>query len=75
MVARVTAEIERVLDGLNAGPGDIALTQGAAGGDLIFAEACSKRGVRMQLLLPLPEPDFIDAVSYTHLTLPTSDLV
>ena len=60
MVARVTAEIERVLDGLNAGPGDIALTQGAAGGDLIFAEACIKRGVRMQLLLPLPEPDFID---------------
>ena len=61
MVARATAEIERVLDGLKAGPGDIALTQGAAGGDLIFAEACVKRGVRMQLLLPLPEPDFIEA--------------
>ena len=61
MVARATAEIERVLDGMKAGPGDIALTQGAAGGDLIFAEACIKRGVRVQLLLPLPEPDFIDA--------------
>ena len=68
MVARATAEIERVLDGLKAGPGDIALTQGAAGGDLIFAEACIKRGVRMQFLLPLPEPDFIDAS-----VLPSSD--
>lgn len=68
MVARATAEIERVLDGLKAGPGDIALTQGAAGGDLIFAEACIKRGVHMQLLLPLPEPDFIDAS-----VLPSSD--
>jgi hypothetical protein len=61
MVARASAEIERVLDHLQAGPQDIALTQGAAGGDLIFAEACVKRGVRMQLLLPLPEPDFIEA--------------
>ena len=61
MVARATAEIERVLDDLKAGPEDIALTQGAAGGDLIFAEACVARGVRMQLLLPLPEPDFIEA--------------
>jgi hypothetical protein len=61
LVARATAEIERVLDHLQAGPQDIALTQGAAGGDLIFAEACLKRGVRMQLLLPLPEPDFIEA--------------
>ncbi len=56
-----TAAIEGTLDGLKAGPGDLALTQGAAGGDLIFAEACVKRGVRMQLLLPLPEPDFIEA--------------
>ena len=61
MVARATAEIEGVLDALQAGPEDIALTQGAAGGDLIFAEACVNRGVRMHLLLPLPEPDFIEA--------------
>ena len=60
MVPRATAEIERVLDKLQAGPQDLALTQGAAGGDLIFAEACVKRGVRLQLLLPLPEPDFIE---------------
>ncbi|MDQ7747394.1 TRAFs-binding domain-containing protein [Hydrogenophaga pseudoflava] len=61
MVPRATAEIERVLDELQAGPGDLALTQGAAGGDLIFAEACARRGVRLQLLLPLPEPEFIES--------------
>ena len=60
MVPRASAENDKVLDELKAGPGDIALTQGAAGGDLIFAEACVKRGVRLQLLLPLPEPEFIE---------------
>ena len=54
-----TARIEAALDALGAGAGDLALTQGAAGGDLIFAEACRARGVRVQLLLPLPEPQFI----------------
>jgi hypothetical protein len=34
--------------------------QGASGGDLLFAEACVSRGVRLQLLLPLPEPEFIE---------------
>lgn len=61
MVPRATSEIDRVLDELQAGPGDVALTQGAAGGDLIFAETCARRGVRLQLLLPLPEPEFIEA--------------
>ncbi|MBE0546545.1 MAG: DUF4071 domain-containing protein [Rubrivivax sp.] len=61
LVPRATAAIERVLDEMQAGSGDIAFTQGAAGGDLIFAEACVRRGVRVQLLLPLPEPEFIEA--------------
>ena len=61
MVPRATAEIERVLDELQAGSGDLALTQGAAGGDLIFAEACARRGVRLQLLLPSQEPEFIES--------------
>ncbi|HWH82245.1 MAG TPA: tetratricopeptide repeat protein, partial [Burkholderiaceae bacterium] len=43
------AAIERVLDQLDAGERDLALTQGAAGGDLLFAEACAKRGVKLQL--------------------------
>jgi len=54
------AAIERVLDQLGAGEHDLALTQGAAGGDLLFAEACAKRGVKLQLMLPFPEPEFIE---------------
>ena len=55
-----TAAIGKALDQLSAGEGDLALTQGASGGDLIFAEACVERGVRTQLLLPLEEPEFIE---------------
>ena len=53
------AAIRKALDRLGAGPDDLALTQGASGGDLIFAEACQVRGVRLQLLQPFPEAEFI----------------
>jgi tetratricopeptide (TPR) repeat protein len=52
--------LQQVLDALGAGEGDLLLTQGAAGGDLMCAEACRERGVRVQLLLPLEEPEFIE---------------
>ncbi|MEQ1847215.1 MAG: hypothetical protein ABL983_16725, partial [Nitrospira sp.] len=52
-------KIAEALDQLGAGPEDLALTQGASGGDLLFLEACKQRGVRLQLLLPLQEPEFI----------------
>jgi hypothetical protein len=52
-------EIDALLDRLDADPHDLALTQGAAGGDLLFAQACARRGVRVQLLLPLAEDEFI----------------
>jgi hypothetical protein len=59
--AHVAAKrIADVLDRLHAGPGDLALTQGAAGGDLLFAEACVARGVPLELRLPLPEREFIE---------------
>ncbi|MGZ8217966.1 hypothetical protein [Methylomagnum sp.] len=51
--------IAKVLDELQAGPDDLAITQGANGGDLIFAAACQERGVRLQLLQPFPEAEFI----------------
>lgn len=51
--------IGRALDALGAGPGDLALSQAAAGGDLLFLEACQKRGVRCRVLLPFAEPEFI----------------
>lgn len=53
------AAIGQALQGIGAGPGDLALTQGASGGDLIFAEACLTRGVRLQLLQPFAEDEFI----------------
>jgi len=52
-------KIAEALAALGAGEGDLALTQGAAGGDILFAEACAQRGVRIQLLQPFPEPEFI----------------
>ncbi len=59
-IAPAAAAIERALDALAAGADDDALVQGASGGDLLFAEACVARGVRVQLLLPLSEPEFIE---------------
>jgi tetratricopeptide (TPR) repeat protein len=53
-------KIAASLDQLGAGAGDLALTQGAAGGDLLFLEACLQRGVRPMLLLPYEEPRFIE---------------
>ncbi|MER2511290.1 MAG: tetratricopeptide repeat protein [Nitrosomonas ureae] len=58
--AIAAAAIARVLDDLGAGDKDLALTQGAAGGDILFAEAALARGMKLQLLLPLTEPDFIE---------------
>lgn len=52
-------KIAETLAALGAGEGDLALTQGAAGGDILFAEACAKLGVRIQLLQPFPEAEFI----------------
>jgi tetratricopeptide (TPR) repeat protein len=52
--------IGQALDQLGAGPGDLALAQAASGGDLLFLEACQARGVRLQLLLPFDEPEFIE---------------
>lgn len=48
------------LDELQAGPDDLAITQGANGGDILFAEACLQRGVKLQLLQPFIEAEFIE---------------
>jgi tetratricopeptide (TPR) repeat protein len=53
------AEITRALENLAAGPDDLALTQGACGGDLLFTEACLQRGVKVNWLQPFEEPEFI----------------
>ena len=53
-------KIAEVLEQLGAGPDDLALTQGACGGDLLFTEACQQRGVKVLWLQPFSEPDFIE---------------
>ena len=61
---RIDAAAHRIaaaLDEIGAGPQDLALTQGAAGGDVLFAEACLARAVPLRLLLPLTEREFVAA--------------
>ncbi|MDR4484754.1 MAG: tetratricopeptide repeat-containing protein [Nitrospirales bacterium] len=52
-------KIAEALEQLGAGPEDLALTQGACGGDLLFTEACQHRKVMVQWLQPFDEPEFI----------------
>ncbi|WP_418320235.1 hypothetical protein [Piscinibacter sakaiensis] len=52
---RLAAELEQ----LGAGASDLALCQAAAGGDLLFLEACQARGVACRVLLPSDESAFI----------------
>ena len=56
--AEAGKRIGAALDACGAGPADLALTQGAAGGDLLFIEACLDRHVPVRLLLPLSLDDF-----------------
>lgn len=56
---RAAKKIAESLATLGAGEDDLALTQGAAGGDILFAEACAQLGVHIQWLQPFPEMEFI----------------
>jgi hypothetical protein len=60
-VGAVRNAIEAVLDEWATGPEDLAFAAGAAGSDLLFAEACLNRGARLELMLPLPEAEFVAA--------------
>lgn len=59
-VPAAAQRIAAALDQLQAGPGDLGLTQGAAGGDLLFAEAALARGMAVQFLQPFGEAEFIE---------------
>ncbi len=58
-VAAAAERIGRVLDEIGANAQDLAYSQAAAGGDLLFIEACLARGVRCEVLLPFDETEFI----------------
>jgi hypothetical protein len=58
-VPAAATQLAQVLAELDAGPQDLALSQAAAGGDLLFIEACIARGVRCEVLLPFRQAEFI----------------
>lgn len=53
-------KIAETLDKLDVGPEDLALTQGACGGDLLFTEACQQRRITVRWLQPFDEAEFIE---------------
>ncbi len=55
----VALRMLETLKGLDAGPRDLGLCGGAAGGDLIFAEACLGCDVPFEVLLPQAEEAFL----------------
>jgi tetratricopeptide (TPR) repeat protein len=58
--AAAAQAIEGALERLGAGSDDLSFCQAASGGDLLFLEACQKRGLRCRVLLPVEEPEFIE---------------
>jgi hypothetical protein len=58
-VEAAAARIRAALDQVGAGAGDLGLCGGASGGDLLFAEACLERGMRIELRLARAENEFL----------------
>jgi hypothetical protein len=53
--------IRDILEKRDSGPEDLAISGAACGGDLLFAEACLERGLRVELRVPILENEFLDA--------------
>jgi hypothetical protein len=51
--------IDDALDRIGVTAGDLAICSGACGGDLLFAEACLRRNMRLEIYLPFDEPTFL----------------
>ncbi len=60
MEAAAAQRIEAALEKIGAGEDDLALCQAAAGGDLLFLEACQRRKMHIQVMLPFDEAKFLD---------------
>jgi tetratricopeptide (TPR) repeat protein len=56
----VREAIARQLDAWKIGGDALGLCGGACGTDILFAELCVERGVEVWLMLPLPEPEFLN---------------
>jgi hypothetical protein len=51
--------IGATLNKMEAGSNDIGLCSGACGGDLLFAEACLRRGLHVEIRIPFNERTFL----------------
>jgi hypothetical protein len=51
--------IAATLAAIGAVAGDLGICGGACGGDLLFAEACLAIGMRLEIYIPLDEPEFL----------------
>ena len=58
-IEAAAAEIRARLDKIGATAGDLGVCGGASGGDLLFAEACLERGMRLELRLARTEAEFL----------------
>jgi hypothetical protein len=59
------AALSAELDAMGVGPGDVGLCGGACGGDILFAEACLARGMRLHVFIPESEAQFLqNSVSF-----------
>jgi tetratricopeptide (TPR) repeat protein len=58
-IEAAAARIRAALDEVGASAGDLGLCGGASGGDLLFAEACLERGMRVELRLARAENEFL----------------
>ena len=54
------AAIGKLLDELGAGADDLAISSAACGGDLLFAESCLQRGLRVEIYLPFVQEEFLN---------------
>lgn len=54
------AAIAAAVDHLEVGSKDLGMTEGACGGDILFAEALLARGASLELRLPFLESEFIE---------------
>src|SRR5215467_1449634 len=53
------AAIADALSSIGVARGDLAICGGACGGDLLFAEACLARDMRVEVFIPFDEPTFL----------------
>ena len=58
-IEAAAACIRAALDEVGPGTGDLGICGGASGGDLLFAEACLERGMRVELRLARAENEFL----------------